>query len=98
LNAAVRGLPAQPNVAAIQQRITAKMIDAAKKETLKDWWAPWGLFDGTNPDDFIGSGFATFSYAQLLNAGNSSLPITLNCKSSDGWYTINGSIARVPSK
>jgi len=98
LNAAIRGLPAQPNVTAIQQRITAKMIDAAKKETLKDWWAPWGLFDGTNPDDFIGSGFATFSYAQLLNAGNSSLPIALNCQSSEGWYTINGSISRVPSK
>lgn len=98
LNAAVRGLPSQPNVAAIQQRISAKMIDAAKKETLKDWWTPWGLFDATNPDDFIGSGFATFSYAQLLDTGNNSLPITLNCQSSEGWYTINGSISRVPSK
>jgi len=98
LNVAIQSLPANPDVSAIQQRIKDKMIGAAKKETLKDWWTPWGLFDATNPDDFIGSGLATFTYSQLLNAGNKTLPINLECKSSEGWYTIKGSIGKVPSK
>jgi len=91
LNAAIQSTT-PPNIPAIQQRITDKIVAAVKKETLKDWWAPWGLFDAVDPDDFIGADFVTFSYAQIQNAGANGLPITLECKSSDGSYTINGRI------
>jgi hypothetical protein len=91
LNAAIRSLK-PPDIPAIQEKITAKVVSAVKKETLKDWWTPWGLFDAADPDDFIGSDFATFSYAQILNAGAKGLPIMLDCKSSEGSYTINGTI------
>jgi hypothetical protein len=91
LNAAIQSTT-PPNIPAIQQRITDKIVAAVKKETLKDWWAPWGLFDAVDPDDFIGADFVTFTYAQLENAGANGLPITLDCKSSEGSYTINGRI------
>ena len=93
LDAAIRSMK-PPDIPAIQKRITDEVVLAMKKETLKNWWAPWGLFDAANPDDFIGAGFATFSYAQILDAGINGLPITLECKSSEGSYTITGNISR----
>lgn len=93
LNAAIQSM-SQPDIPAMQKRITDKIVAAMKKETLKDWWTPWGLFDAVDPDDFIGADFATFSYAQILNAGANGLPIQLECKSSEGSYTINGRIRR----
>lgn len=93
LNAAIKSMK-QPDISALQQRISDKVVAAMKKETLKDWWTPWGLFDAVDPDDFIGADFAMFSYAQILNAGSKGLPIMLNCKSSDGSYTINGTIRK----
>jgi len=93
LNAAIRsGSP--PNPAAIQKKIQDKVTQAVKKETLSDWWAPWGLFDALDPDDFIGASFALCSYKQILDAGATGLPISLSCKSSQGDYTISGSIRR----
>jgi hypothetical protein len=94
LNAAIRsGAPPDPE--AIQNRVRDRVIQAVKKETLSDWWAPWGLFDAPDPDDFIGANFAIFNYKQILDAGIKGLPISLTCKSSEGSYTITGSIGRL---
>jgi hypothetical protein len=93
LDGAVRSMK-EPDIAALQKKITDEVVSAAKKETLSNWWAPWGLFDVADPDDFIGVNFATFSYAQIANAGLSGLPISLVCESGQGSYTITGSISR----
>ncbi|MCI0350916.1 MAG: hypothetical protein L0Z53_15935 [Acidobacteriales bacterium] len=93
LNAAIQS-GSTPNISALQAKIKDKMIAAAEKETLKDWFAPWGLLDVPDSDDFIGSNFAIFSYAQILDAGIKGLPINLVCASSEGSYTIIGSISR----
>jgi hypothetical protein len=87
LSAAIRSFPKKTDIPGIKTRIKAKMKEAAKTETLKDWWTPWGLFDAANPDDVIGVGFATFTYTEILNAGNNSLPITLDCQTTGEHFT-----------
>ena len=93
LTAAVRSAK-KPNAADITEKVKGKVKEVIKEETLKDWWTPWGLFDAAAPDDIIGSNFATFTYTQILNAGNNTLPISLDCKSKEGHYTITGRIGR----
>jgi hypothetical protein len=90
LSAAIRSFPKETDIPGIEKRIKAKMKEAAKKETLKDWWAPWGLLDAPDADDLIGVGFTTFTYAQILKAGNSGLPISLDCQESEVQYTFPG--------
>jgi len=92
LDTAIQSMKA-PDIGNLTKKITDKVIAAAKKETLNNWWAPWGLFDAVDPDDFIGVNFAIFSYAQIEDAGLNGLPISFVCASDEGSYTITGTIS-----
>jgi hypothetical protein len=88
-SAAIRSFPKKVDIPGIQERIKAKMHEAAMNtEILRGLWTPLGLFAAADPDDVIGVAFATFTYSQIWNAGNKGLPLKLDCQTSGVHYTV----------
>lgn len=91
LNKAIRTL-SQPNIGQVTQKVQDAVIKVVTKKTLSGF----NIFGIVDPDGFVGSGFAQFTYDQLDKAGANGLPINMIFEDKDAGvkYGITGS-ARV---
>jgi hypothetical protein len=93
LDKSVRTLK-QPDIEAISSRLQTAMVNAVKSDLVA---SPSGFLGGLlgalDPDDVIGTGVKTVSYAAIESAGSGGIPFSLPFKKSGVHYVLDGRIS-----